>query len=86
MGKTFIIFKINPKDMENLPATEQQLRMCKNGDCKDIQRAEIGFGIIVLKAGFLIPEKDDQALEKLTKEIEGLSSVDSVEVEGMTLL
>ena len=86
MGKTFIIFKVNPKDLENLEATEKDLRACKNGECKDIQRAPVGFGIVVLKAGYMIPEKKDDAIELLTKEIETLPSVDSVEVEGMTLV
>ena len=86
MGKTFVIFKVNAKDMENLEATEKELRACKNGECKDIQRAPIGFGIVVIKAGFIIPEKQDNALDLLTKEIESLSSVESVEVEGMTLV
>jgi translation elongation factor EF-1beta len=86
MGKTFVIFKINARDMENLSKTEEDLRACKNGECRDIRQEPIGFGVIVLKAGFTIPEKDDSALESLTKEIEALDSVESVEVEGMTLL
>lgn len=72
--------------MENLEQTEKELRACKNGECKDVQRAPIGFGIVVLKAGFIIPEKKDDALDLLTKEIEQLSTVESVEVEGMTLV
>ena len=86
MGKTFVIFKVNPKDLENVEATETALRSVKHGECKDIQRVDVGFGIIVLKAGYMIPEKKDDAIELLTKEIESLPSVESVEVEGMTLL
>jgi translation elongation factor EF-1beta len=86
MGKTFIIFKVNVKDMENLEQAEKELKSCTNGECKDIQRAPIGFGIVVLKAGFVIPEKKDDALDLLTKEIESLPSIESVEVEGMTLV
>ena len=86
MGKTFVIFKVNPKDMEKLSETEGELKSCKEGECKDIQQAPIGFGIVVLKAGYVIPEKDDAALDRLTKEIEALSSVESAEVEGMTLV
>ncbi len=86
MGKTFIIFKVNPRDMEDLEVTKKELRACANGDCKDVQEFPIGFGVVVLKAGYIIPEKQDDALELLTKEIEGLPSVESVEVEGMTLV
>lgn len=86
MGKTFVIYKVNPKDLENVEATETELRTAKSGECKDIQRVDVGFGIIVLKAGYMIPEKQDGALDALTKEIEAMASVDSVEVEGMTLV
>ncbi|MFH0970210.1 MAG: hypothetical protein V1776_01990 [Candidatus Diapherotrites archaeon] len=86
MGKTFVIFKVNPKDMDNLGVCEKEIRSCVNGECKDVQKAPIGFGIVVLKAGFMIPEKKEGALDLLTKEIESLPSVESVEVEGMTLV
>lgn len=86
MGKTFVIFKVNPKDMEQLDVCEKELRACVNGQCKDVQRAPIGFGVVVLKAGFLIPEKQDDALDLLTSEIKALPSVEDVEVEGMTLV
>jgi translation elongation factor EF-1beta len=86
MGKTFVIFKVNAKNMEDLEVTEKELRACANGECKDVKREPIGFGVVVLKAGYLIPEKKDDALDLLTKEIEALPSVESVEVEGMTLV
>lgn len=86
MGKIIVIFKVNPKDMEDLETTKNQLRSCKHGECRDVKEAPIGFGIVVLKVAYTIPEKVDGVLDQLTKEIEGLSSVDSVEVEGMTLL
>ncbi|MDP2667024.1 MAG: hypothetical protein Q8P05_06000 [Candidatus Diapherotrites archaeon] len=86
MGKTFVIYKVNPKDLEQLEVTEKELKAVANGDFKDVQRVEVGFGIIVLKVGYLIPEKQDGALEALTKEIESLPSVENAEVEGMTLV
>lgn len=86
MGKTFVIFKVNAKDMEQLDVCERELRACVKGQCKDVQRVPIGYGIVILKAGYLIPEKVDSAIEDLTIEIQSLPSVENAEVEGMTLL
>ncbi|QQR92679.1 MAG: hypothetical protein IPJ89_00325 [Candidatus Iainarchaeum archaeon] len=86
MGKIIVIYKVNPKDMEDLETTKNALRTAKNGECRDVQEAPIGFGIVVLKVAYTIPEKVDGVLDALTKEIESMPSVDSVEVEGMTLL
>ncbi len=86
MGKIIVIYKINPKDMEDLETTKTALRSVKSGECRDVKEAPIGFGIVVLKVAYTIPEKVDGAMEALTAELEALASVDSVEVEGMTLL
>ena len=86
MGKIIVIFKINPKDMENLEITKTELRSVKSGECRDVQEAPIGFGIVVLKVAYTIPEKVEGVLDALTKEVESLPSVESAEVEGMTLL
>ncbi len=86
MGKIIVIYKVNPKDMEDLESTKSALRAAKHGECRDVKEAPIGFGIVVLKVAYTIPEKVDGVLDQLTKEIESMPSVDSVEVEGMTLL
>ena len=86
MGKTLVILKVNPKDMERLEEAEAEIRAIKSGDVKDVKRAGIGFGITVLKVGILIEEKEEGALDRMTNEVEKLSNVESVEVEGMTLV
>lgn len=86
MGKTMVIYKITLPDMEKIDGVENAVRGVKSGELKDLKREPIGFGIEVIKAGFLIPEKEEGALEKLTKELQELPDVENVEVEGMTLL
>ena len=51
-----------------------------------LKREPIGFGIIVLKVGVLVNEKEKNAMEKATKELESLSLLERVEQESMTLL
>ncbi len=84
--KSFLIYKVTPKDIENLAATEKEIRGIKSGIVKDIKREPIGFGIEILKAGILVDAKDENAVYRVTKELESLDSVEEVDQESMTLL
>lgn len=84
--KAFIIYKVTPKDMEKIAETEKEVRGIKSGIVKDVKREPIGFGIELIKAGVLVSEKESGAMEKVTKELQGLPSVEEVEQEAMTLL
>ena len=84
--KSFIIYKVTPNDMEKLDETEAEIKGIKSGEVKDIKREPIGFGIVILKIGVLVNEKEENAMEKATKELESLSLLDRVEQESMTLL
>ena len=86
MGKMMVIVKINPKDMEKIEETIEQVKAIKSGEVKDIRKEAIGFGVQIIRAGILIPEKQEGALEALTQELNALSLVEEAEVEGMTLL
>jgi len=84
--KSFIIYKVTPKDMEKLEKTKQEIKGLKSGEVKDIQEAPIGFGIVILKVGVLVNEKEEGAMEKATKELSEMASIEEVEQESMTLL
>ena len=84
--KAFIIYKVTPKDMDNISQTEKDVRGIKSGVVKDVKREPIGFGIEMIKVGVLVNEKEAGAMEKVTKELQGLASVEEVEQEAMTLL
>lgn len=83
---TLLIIKINAKDLEKLDETVEAVKGIKNGEVKDIKREPIGFGVEVIKAGILVPAKDDTIVEKVIKEINDLEEVEDAEIEGMTLL
>ena len=86
MGKTLAIYKINTADMEKLDETIEALKAVKTGEFRDAKREPIGFGVEVIKAAFTVPEKDDEVVEKLTKEINELDLVEDAEMTEMTLV
>lgn len=84
-NKTIVILRINPKNQET-GKTLQELEKVKSAGFRDAKEEEIGFGIKVIKAAFLVKERDEQAIEKLLEEIDSLKSVENAEVVAMTLL
>lgn len=72
--------------MEKIGETEKEVRTIKSGIVKDVKRDPIGYGIELLKVGVIVDEKVEGAMEKVTKELESLKSVEEVEQIGMTLL
>jgi len=86
VGKTVLIYRINAKDMERLDETIDALKTVQKGEFRDAKKIPIGFGIEVIKAAFTVPEKDDNAVEELTKEINAIPLVEDAEMQEMTLL
>ncbi len=86
MGKTVLIYKVNTVDMEKLDETLESLKSVKKGEFRDAKRIPIGFGAEFIKAAFTVPEKDETAVEELTKEINSLPLVEDAEMVEMTLL
>jgi translation elongation factor EF-1beta len=85
VGKTLVIFKIKPKDLEQIDAAMQQVKTIKKGTVKDVQKVPIGFGVEIIKAAVLFEEKKED-IEGATQELMALSLIEEAEVEGMTLL
>jgi len=85
-GKTMLILKINPADMEKVGETAEAVKGIKTGEVKDVQKVSIGFGAEIVKAGILINEKEEGASDRVLEEINALPEVEDAEVEGMTLL
>ena len=84
--KMFVIVKINATDMERLGELETAVKKIKSGQVKDIKREALGFGVEIIKAGIIINEKEEGALEKLQNELNKIKLVETAEIEGMTLL
>ncbi len=86
MGKTFLIYRVKAEEMDKLEECEKEIRDIKSGVVKDVKREELGFGIEIIKAGILVEEKKEGAIEAVTAELNSLKSVEEAELEGMTLL
>jgi translation elongation factor EF-1beta len=87
MGKMIVIYKINPIEQEK---AEESLELIKksnfSGELSDAKIYSPGFGIKIIKAAFLLPDKVEGVIDKLTEEITALDLIEDAEVEGMNLL
>jgi len=81
-----VIYKINANDMEKIDETLESLKAVKNGEFTDAKKIPIAFGAEFIKAAFTVPEKDDKAVEELTKELNQLPLVEDAEMQEMTLV
>jgi len=85
MGSTVLIFKIKPKEDSSAKDCIEEIKKAKKGRCTDAKEFPIGFGIVIVKAVFMVAEKQDSAVTEVTEELQKMSSVEEVELEGMTL-
>jgi translation elongation factor EF-1beta len=85
MGNALVIFKVFA-DPESLSAVEAELRKVTAGDFRDLKKEPIGFGIEVIRVGYVIPDKVDGAMEKLETAVKAVKGINEVEVDGITLL
>lgn len=87
MGKALVIFKIF-SDPEKLDEVENKLKQINITDIKfqDIKREPVGFGIEVIRVGYIVPDKTDGLMPKLEREISTIPGINNVEMDGVTLI
>jgi len=81
MGEVAVIYKINP----SLDKKEEIKKKLTEFGAKEIKEEEIGFGITSLKAIFVLPDKPNY-VEELEKKILKIEGVNSIQVEGTSLI
>ena len=86
MGKVLVIAKLFPEDSESIEKIENSLRNIKSGELQEIKREPIAFGLNAIKVAITIPDKADNAMENLEKELSKIDGVNQVEIEGVTLV
>jgi translation elongation factor EF-1beta len=85
MGKVMVVFKVFA-DPEQLDSVDKALRALKEGDFKDLKREPIGFGIEIIRVGYVIPDKVDGAMNNLEEAVKKVPGVNNTEVEMTTLI
>jgi len=81
MGEVAVIYKIipNPEKKEVV-----KKRLVELG-CKEVKEEEIGFGIVALKAMFIVEDRQGE-INILENKIEKIEGINSVQIEGTSLL
>jgi translation elongation factor aEF-1 beta len=86
MGKAMVVFKIFPESPEAVDLVEKGVKEIKEGEVKDVRKEPLAFGMSIIRAGILIPDKEEGRMEKLEKAVKNIKGVKEVEVEGITLI
>ncbi len=81
MGEVAVVYKINP-DLEKKEKIKEELSEL---GAKEIKEEEVGFGIVSLKVVFVLEDKPN-SIEELEKKIEKIEGINSLQVEGTSLV
>lgn len=85
MGQTLVLLKVSPEAPGDEVEVEAALKELKTGEVKDVKKEPLAFGMFVVKVAVALPEKSEP-MEELQAEVKAIPKVQSVEVEGMTLI
>ncbi|NPA22047.1 MAG: hypothetical protein GXN92_00475 [Candidatus Micrarchaeota archaeon] len=80
MAKMSVIYKINV-EQDKLAQVKEAL---KEIGAEEVKEEPIGFGIVVLKALFILPE--DASMDELEEKISQIEVVSSIDVDSMNRL
>ncbi len=80
MGDVICVYKLIPSSAEDLISVKAELLKLQPAK---IEEEPLAFGLNLLKATFIVPEKDG-ALDELENKLNSIKFVESVELAGMT--
>lgn len=88
MGNLMIIFKVYPEEPGQEKGIEERIRKItvEQTRFQDLKIEPIAFGLNLIKAAFIMPDKIGGLQEKIEHELKGIQNVKEVEVEAVTLL
>ncbi len=86
MGEVMIILKVFPEEPGKEDSVVEKLKQLKTGRVVEVKKEPLAFGMFVIRAGIVIPDKEDGRMQALENEVKAIPSVNQVEVEGTTLL
>jgi elongation factor 1-beta len=85
MGNALVIFKISANP-ENISAVEAKLKDVTVGKFQESRREPIGFGIEIIKVGYVVPDKTDGVMPALEEAVKSIEGINEAEVETVTLI
>lgn len=87
MGKALVIFKIFPEP-EEIDKVIEALKALTIDQVKyqDLKREPVGFGIEVIRVGYIVPDKTDGIMPLLEEAVSKVPGVNQVEMDGVTLI
>ncbi len=77
MGKVFVILRIFPEENVDLSQLEEKLKEVPG--FKEARREPIGFGIEVIKAGFIVEDAEGNKVEEIVSQLEGVKEAETIE-------
>ncbi|MCD6279335.1 elongation factor 1-beta [Candidatus Micrarchaeota archaeon] len=82
MGDCAVTFKISIDDMNNLNDVINEIKKIPFGKIAKIDTEEIGFGIKIIKAVFVVPDEEGNMtkLENYLKGIKNIKQIDTVDI------
>ena len=86
MGEVMVIFRVFPEEPGKEDSVMEKLKAVKSGRVVEVRKEPLAFGMFIVKAGIVIPDKEDGKMQALEDEIKAIPGVNQVEVEGTTLL
>ncbi len=80
MAEILETLKVMPANVdEDIDALAEELKKVKSGRFNSLEKEPIGFGIVAIKASYVVPEKDG-ATDALVEEVKNIKGVGEVEV------
>ncbi|MFH1235056.1 MAG: hypothetical protein V1493_05600 [Candidatus Diapherotrites archaeon] len=86
MGESMVILKIMPEEPGLEDKVIEQLKKLKAGKLQDSKKEPLAFGMYIIMAGIVIPNIKEGEVALLEAEVKKIKGVESVTVEGETLL
>jgi translation elongation factor aEF-1 beta len=88
MGEVMLVYKIYPKEIEDVGKIQDKIKEGLPEDFKlnTLELEPVAFGLKVVKASFIFPDKVSGLSDKLENFLKNIEYVSEIEVTAQTLI
>jgi translation elongation factor aEF-1 beta len=88
MGEVMLVYKIYPKEIEDVEKIQDKIKEGLPEDFKlnTLELEPVAFGLKVVKASFIFPDKVSGLSDKLENFLKNIEYVSEIEVTAQTLI